>query len=146
MVPPPGLEPETLYVPNEHDEIRAARDAVHALVRSGVHPHHILVLHWRGYETDRIASALCAHHNWRAAPAHSAVSADEVRVSSLDAATGLEAPYVVIVELRGILEAEKNPTLNHERDQLVLDNSRKIFMAFTRAGYRLLLIWSGVRP
>jgi superfamily I DNA/RNA helicase len=119
---------------------------VNRLIQKGAPPHDILVLHRNGYETETIVAALCARGSWRAVPANSAASGNQVRVSSLDAATGLEAPYVVIMELRMVLEGEGNPMLGSERDQLILDNSRKIYMAFTRAGYRLLLIWSGESP
>lgn len=140
---PPGAEPEVTHVPNQQAEIPVARQAVCALIEGGVRPRHILVLHRNGYETDRIASAISAGQTWYAGPAHSVVSPNQVRVSSFDAATGLEAPYVVIIELRSLLEAERNPVLNDERDQLVLDNSRKIYMALTRSGYRLFVVWSG---
>lgn len=142
----PGSAPEVIQVPNQQGELREVCHLVRSLIQNGAEPHHVLVLHRHGYETEKIAATLCAQESWRAVPANSAASSNGVRVTSLDAATGLEAPYVVIMELRDVLEAEKNPMLGSERDQLILDNSRKIYMAFTRAGYRLLIVWSGEAP
>lgn len=77
-------------------------------------------------------------------PAAAATSNEQLRVCSLDKATGLEAAVVIIVGLRELLETEKDPRLSENgRAQLREENSKKIYMGITRAGQQLVLLWSG---
>jgi superfamily I DNA/RNA helicase len=63
-----------------------------------------------------------------------------VRVCSLNAATGLEAPIVLLVGAAQMLEQEKSLAISTEdRHDLRRDNTRRLYMAFTRATDRLVI-------
>lgn len=66
------------------------------------------------------------------------VDADNLRVSTLDTATGLEASVVLLLGLEKLIKetAQAGLLSAQEREQ----NSRKLYMAMTRAGQRLILI------
>jgi ATP-dependent exoDNAse (exonuclease V) beta subunit len=54
---------------------------------------------------------------------------------------------VFLVGLRDMLEAEQSLRLSdQEREALIRDNTRKLYMAATRAGQRLVLTYSGELP
>lgn len=72
------------------------------------------------------------------------VDADNLRVSSLDTATGLEASIVFLLGLEKLMKetAQAGVLSAQEREQ----NSRKLYMAMTRAGQRLILISTARLP
>jgi superfamily I DNA/RNA helicase len=70
-----------------------------------------------------------------------------IRVCGLDAATGLEAPIVFLVGAAELLEAEGDLQISaDQRVELRRDNTRRLYMAFTRAGQRLIITWVGAVP
>lgn len=67
-----------------------------------------------------------------------------IRVCGINAATGLESPIVFLLGCADMLEAENNFNLKDEhRRELERDNTRRLYMAFTRAGSRLAFTWVG---
>lgn len=72
---------------------------------------------------------------------------DYVRVTTLNAGAGLESPIVFLAGLRELFEEEQSLRLSdEEREELIRDNTRKIYMATTRAGQRLVLTYVGDLP
>lgn len=72
---------------------------------------------------------------------------DCVRVTTLNAGTGLESPIVFLVGLNQLFEEEQSLRLSDdEREQLVRENTRKVYMAATRAGQRLVVTYVGEPP
>lgn len=70
-----------------------------------------------------------------------------IRVCTLNAATGLESPVVFVMGAHRMCEAEQSVRLSEEeRAELVRDNTRKLYMAFTRAGQRLAITYVGDLP
>ena len=70
-----------------------------------------------------------------------------IRVCSLQAATGLEAPIVFLLGTHALYEQEQSLRLSEsERQELIRDNTRKLYMACTRAGQRLILTYVGDLP
>ena len=70
-----------------------------------------------------------------------------IRVTTINAGAGLESPIVFLVGLRLLFEAEQSLRLSdEEREGLIRDNTRKLYMAATRAGQRLVLSYSGELP
>ena len=64
-----------------------------------------------------------------------------VRLSTLNAATGLESPIVFIVGLDEVFEKERDPQLTPEQHAaLVRDNTRQAYMAITRAARQLVIL------
>ena len=65
-------------------------------------------------------------------------------VTTLNAATGLEAPVVILLGMDHLLESENDLRLSDgERGDLRRDHTRLLYMGFTRAGQRLVVIRSG---
>ena len=60
------------------------------------------------------------------------------RLTTSHAGTGLESPIVFLVGLPLLVD--------EEREGLIRDNTRKLYMAATRAGQRLVLTYSGELP
>jgi superfamily I DNA/RNA helicase len=72
---------------------------------------------------------------------------DYVRVTTLNAGAGLESPIVFLVGLRELFEEEQSIRLSDdEREEIIRDNTRKIYMATTRAGQRLVFTFVGDLP
>ena len=70
-----------------------------------------------------------------------------VRVTTLNAGAGLEAPIVFLVGMRLLFEQEQSVRISdEERENLIRENTRKIYMAFTRAGQRLVITYVGKLP
>jgi superfamily I DNA/RNA helicase len=65
----------------------------------------------------------------------------------LNAATGLESPVVILVGMNSLYELEQNLSLTvEEKEELIRDNTRRLYMAMTRAGQRLFFIAIGSPP
>ena len=72
---------------------------------------------------------------------------DYIRVTTLNAGAGLESPIVFLVGLRELFEEEQSLRLSdEEREMLIKDNTRKVYMAVTRAGQRLVFTYVGELP
>jgi superfamily I DNA/RNA helicase len=60
---------------------------------------------------------------------------------------GLESPIVFLVGTRELFEQEQSLRLSDsEREALVQENTRKLYMAATRAGQRLVITYVGELP
>lgn len=67
--------------------------------------------------------------------------------NDLNAATGLESPIVFLLGMRELYEQEQSLRLSEEeRLELIRDNTRKLYMAITRAGQRLVITYAGEIP
>jgi hypothetical protein len=72
---------------------------------------------------------------------------NQIRVCSLNAATGLESPIVFLLGIYDLYEMEQSIHLSEEeRADLIRDNTRKLYMAYTRAGQRLIITYVGPLP
>lgn len=70
-----------------------------------------------------------------------------VRVCTLNAATGLESPIVFLTGVHTLFEEVQSVRLSEdERHDLIRDNTRKLYMALTRAGQRVVLTYVGEPP
>lgn len=60
------------------------------------------------------------------------------------AAIGEEAPVVILLGMAYLLESEEDARLSdEERAELRRDHTRMLYMGFTRAGQRLVIIRTG---
>jgi superfamily I DNA/RNA helicase len=145
---PGGLIPILLPLDKPQDEIARIANEIKALADQRFPLGQILVLHadWSGCE--QLLAALRARLGPNAAhdpKAHS--PGNFVRVTTLNAGTGLESPVVFLAGLRQLFEREQSLRISEdERDQLIRENTRKIYMALTRAGQRLVITYPGKLP
>lgn len=145
---PGGLPPEVVALRSEQDELARVVNEVRALVAGGAKPEHILVIHadWQG--AQRALERLQAEFG-AAQVAHPKEGADpgRIRVCQLDSATGLESPIVFLLGAHRLLEAEGSLRIaEEERAERVRDTTRRLYMAMTRAGQRLVLTYVGEPP
>lgn len=71
----------------------------------------------------------------------------KIRLYRVDVATDLEVPIVVLIGAAEPLQREQNLQLPPEqREELVRDNTRRLYMAITRAGHQLVITWVGDPP
>ncbi|MBP7693118.1 MAG: hypothetical protein KA764_14435 [Anaerolineales bacterium] len=163
LVPPDLLEmpggafPEVIPLTSEQDEITRVVNEVERLVKEGLPKRHILIIHanWQGQDRllERLRLKLGAEAvvDPKEAAPHSPGAAgtggDAIRVCTLNAVTGLESPIVFLCGVHQLFEQEQSLRLSDdERAELVHDNTRKLYMALTRAGQRVVLTYVGDLP
>lgn len=143
----PGAPPILLLAPDPESQIRQAVEEIVSEIGRGLDPRHFLLLLCDPHPVDRAIELLNARIAGSASRAADAHGGNVVRVCSLDAATGLEAPVVYLLGASALLEAEQDSALSdQERDALRERNARRLYMGFTRAGHLLRIGWSGAVP
>jgi SAM-dependent methyltransferase len=143
-----GIPPRILAVATEEEEYDRVTDEVTALIAAGVPPRHILVLHtaWHGATTilARLRQAIGSEHVVNPKESN---ERNAVRVCSLDASTGLEGAIVFLLGFHRFWAQEQTPNLLlDERSDLVRANTRRMYVAITRAGQRLVITYVGSLP
>jgi superfamily I DNA/RNA helicase len=145
---PRGVVPVVVPLTSEQDETTRVVNEVQGLVKQGIRLGHLLVIHadWRG--VDRLLARLRAEFGAEAVVnAKDNPRGDFIRVCTLNAVTGLESPIVFVVGVHELYEEEQSLRLSEaERAELIRDNTRKLYMAITRAGQRLVLTYVGELP
>ncbi|MEW6569073.1 MAG: UvrD-helicase domain-containing protein [Chloroflexota bacterium] len=145
---PHGTVPTIIPLSSAQDEVTRVVNEVGGLVEQGIPRRQILVIHaeWKGVE--RLLGRLELRLGKGAAvDAKKADPSDAIRVCTLNAATGLESPIVFLAGVRALFEQEQSVRLSDaERAELIRDNTRKLYMATTRAGQRLMLTYVGELP
>ena len=145
---PSGALPLLIPLATPQDEIARLANEIAALAGQGVPLQDLLVLHagWQGAR-DLIAALrkrLGANAAW---DPKNQYPGEYVRVTTLNAGTGLEAPIVFLAGLYELFEHEQSLRLSdEERDELIRENTRKVYMATTRAGQRLVITYVGNVP
>lgn len=144
---PRGVLPVLLPVRSSQDEIGVTTAEIVALHKSGYPLQNVLVLHAE-YGVDALIESLSRHlGEGKAVDPKNIISEDCVRVTTLNAGTGLESPIVFLVGLNRLFEREQSLRLSDEEaDRLMLENTRKVYMAATRAGQRLVITYVGEVP
>jgi hypothetical protein len=146
---PSGALPMVIPLTSPQDEATRVINEVQELVQAGVPLGHILVIHADWRETGKLISRLQQKLGPEVAvdPGQVRDSSSRIRVCSLNSATGLEAPIVFLLGVHALYEEEQSVRLSEgERAELIRDNTRKLYMACTRAGQRLVLTYVGNVP
>lgn len=145
---PHGVLPVIIPLTSEQDEVTRVINEIEQLHKSSVPWRDMLIIHASREETSHITRRLN-----RVFGRDTAVDPgkdnpqDQIRVCSLNAATGLESPIVFLMGIHDLYEMEQSIRLSEEeRAELVRDNTRKLYMAITRAGQRLVITYVGPLP
>jgi hypothetical protein len=145
---PSGATPVIIPLTSEQDEVTRVVNEIRELFTAGVTPGDILIIHaeWQG--VDRLLERLRHEFGPQAAADPKDVrKGNHIRVCTLNAVTGLESPIVFLCGVHGLYEQEQGLRLSDdERAELIRDNTRKLYMAITRAGQRLVLTYVGELP
>lgn len=145
---PSGAFPQIITLTTPQDEITRVVNEVASLVKQGFPKKHLLLLHSDGWGVNHLIQAIDDRLGKNAAmnPKDN-YPGDYVRVTTINAGAGLESPIVFLVGLRLLFEQEQSLRLSdEEREGLIRNNTRKLYMAATRAGQRLVLTYSGELP
>ena len=143
-----GWAIEGLHIGQMKDGIIRVANEVAGLVKQGLPKKHLLLLHSDGRGVNNLIQAIDDRLGKNAAlDPKDNYPGDYVRVTTINAGAGLESPIVFLVGLRSLFEQEQSLRLSdEEREELIRDNTRKLYMAATRAGQRLVLTYSGELP
>ncbi|GAB4110545.1 MAG: hypothetical protein Fur005_11840 [Roseiflexaceae bacterium] len=143
-----GAAPLVVGVPTEQDELTRVVSEVRALVQTGVPLDQILIIHASWLGAKRLRERLQAEFGQaKAIDPRNRHEPGAVRVCTLNAATGLESPIVFLVGTHQLYEQEQSVRLSpEERHELLRDNTRRLYMAMTRAGQRLVITYAGNPP
>lgn len=140
--------PQIIALDSEQDEMTRIVNEIRALHERGVPLEHILVLHpdWQGVE--RMLERLQREFgSAKIADPKKIPPGKHLRVCTMKTAAGLESPIVFVMGVHRLYEAEQNPLLSdEERAEMIRDNTRQLYMAFTRAAQRLAITCVGDPP
>ncbi len=145
---PSGAMPVIVPLTSDQDEVTRVVNEVRALRGSGIALGDILIIHadWQG--VDRLLERLRREFGRASVIDPKDTSkGDQIRVVTLNAATGLESPIVFLCGVHQLYEEEQSVRLSDdERAELMRDNTRRLYMAITRAGQHLVLTYVGELP
>ena len=145
---PAGAPPQIISLTSPQDEIARIAHEVTALVQRGARRADILVLHADAMAAEQLITAIERKLGRGAAlDPKDSHPGNYVRVTTINAGTGLEAAIVFLAGLNQLFEEEDSLRFSEDDStQLVLNNTRKIYMAATRAGQRLVMTSVGPVP
>jgi hypothetical protein len=145
---PHGPLPQLIRLTSGQDELTRVVNEIHALVQADIPLKHILVLHTDWLGAERMLTRLRdVFGDTAAGDAKVQRSGNHIRVCTLNAATGLESPIVFLLGMHALLEEEQSLRLSaEERQELIRDNARRLYMGMTRAGQRLVITYVGELP
>ena len=138
---PSGNEPKLIKI-GRQSATKIIVDQLNQLVdQSGKHG-SILFIDASGESEKTQLDLLQKYFPRQVISAASATDRSKTRVTTIGACTGLESPVVVLVGLDRLLEKEEALNLDSiEREELIKSNTKKIFVAITRAAQKLVVIY-----
>ena len=145
---PNGAFPQVIPLTSAQDEIARVANEVAEYLKHGYPRKHLLLLHANGAGANALIEAINQRvGNDAAMDPKETYPGNYVRVTTLNAGAGLESPIVFLVGLRELFEKEQSLRLSDdEREGVIRDNTRRIYMAITRAGQRLVFTYVGDLP
>lgn len=145
---PSGVIPQVIGLSSTQDEITRVVNEVAEFIRQGCPKKHLLILHANGQGAQTLIQSIDRQLGKNTAlDPKDTYPGGYIRVTTINAGAGLESPIVFLVGLRELFEEEQSLRLSDdERMELIRDNTRKIYMAATRAGQRLVFTYVGDLP
>jgi superfamily I DNA/RNA helicase len=144
---PAGIPPVLLQLTAQQDEATRVVNEIRALQQRGIPLADILIIHTSWEEIQPLLTRLRTVFGRKVVDPRHDKAKDVLRVCPLNAATGLESPIVFLMGSHLLFEMEESLRLTEtERAELVRDNTRRLYMAMTRAGQRLVMTVGGQTP
>ena len=145
---PHGVVPQIITLTSEQDETTRVVNEIKALQKAKIPLGHILVIHSSRDEVDGLLKRLQQEFGEsQVVDPRDESGRGQLRVCPLNGATGLESPIVFLLGVHDLYEMENSIRLSdEERAEMVRENTRKLYMAITRAGQRLVLTYVGDLP
>ncbi len=138
-----GFEPVIIPMQNEQDAHTRLINELKKLSEAKISKTSILILHANSKHLYSLEKALVRHlpqlhfHNTKSGPPPEKSFA---HLSTLNAATGLESSIVFLLGVDFLLDKEGSMYLSSdEREDLITQNTRQLYMAFTRASQKLVV-------
>ncbi|MBI5712273.1 MAG: DEAD/DEAH box helicase [Chloroflexi bacterium] len=146
---PNGTLPTLIPLTSQQDEVTRVVNEIRSLANQGIPLSHFLIIctEWQGVNImlERLQKEFGAQSALD--PKEPTSQTNHIRVCTLNAATGIESPIVFLCGVHDLYDAEQSVRLSDdERAELIRDNTRKLYMAVTRAGQRLVLTYVGDVP
>jgi len=140
-----GEAPAAILVGSRQDETARVVNEVAAYLDDGGDAGNVLVLVAGEFRVAQALESFAKRFGEdRVRDAREPGTERMIRVCGINAATGLESPIVFLLGCADLLDAENNFNLKDDhRRELERDNTRRLYMAFTRAGSRLAFTWVG---
>lgn len=139
---PEGEEPRMMAMATGQDERARVLEEVSKALGEGATPGNLLIIHADPKQIPDLLAALQRRHPDEVENAADLRVRGKMRICSLTASTGLEAPVVLLLGLDRMLEEEQSLGIpEDERTTRKRVNTKKIFMAMTRAQQRLMIIY-----
>lgn len=143
-----GTYPEIIHCPNINDTHNRAANEISKLAqdrKNNISGHNLILLHAHSAQLTSFQNTLTtltknpqAVHNAKDGICPSTATC---QTSTLNAATGLEAPYIFLLGIDHLLDKENNPLLTpEEKTELITTHTRQLYMAFTRASQKLIIL------
>ncbi len=144
----PGDAPSIIALTSRQDEVTRVINEVNAHCARGGSLESVLVLVAIGQQFGVVYNGLAeAFGESRVADARKTSGQGRLRVCTIDAGTGLEAPVVFVMGGAELLEREGDLQMSaDQRGETLRDNTRRLYMGFTRAGMKLFVTWVGKVP
>ena len=145
---PHGVVPQIITLTSEQDETTRVVNEIKALQKAKIPLGHILVIHSSRDEVDGLLKRLQQEFGEsQVVDPRDESGRGQLRVCPLNGATGLESPIVFLLGVHDLYEMENSIRLSdEERAEMMRENTRKLYMAITRAGQRLVLTYVGELP
>lgn len=139
----PGDPPQFRKTHSNQDERTVIVNEVLSAMDAGLNPGSILVIHGSTPQKEEILKDLERRCPNKSTVAEFANSREKVRICSINACTGLEAQVVLIAGLDKLFETEEDLGRDElARAEIVRSNTKKVFVAITRATQKLLIFHS----
>jgi len=140
-----GETPAAILVGSRQDETARVVNEVAAYLDEGGDDGNVLVLVAGEFRVTQVLESFAKRFGQdRVRDAREPGTERMIRVCGINAATGLESPIVFLLGCADLLDAENSFNLKNEhRRELERDNTRRLYMAFTRAGSLLVFTWVG---
>lgn len=139
-----GEQPVLIEVESDQSEIARAVHEVTELKKRGLPSGNLLILHAHSPLEPALRKALVNRLGENAVhDAKLGMQPDGAfcSLTTLAAATGLEAPVVMLLGISRLIDSEDDPRLGETgRAEAHRDHTRMIYMGLTRAGQRLIVI------
>lgn len=140
---PEGPEPTLLFAADQREEARILIGQLRALIPESGDSPNVLVIDASGFRTQILLTRLQSEFGDRVIEAENARSRQSIRITTINACTGIEAPHVILTGADRLLERESALHLEPlDRARLVLENTKKLYVAMTRAAQRLLILYT----
>lgn len=140
---PIGSPPKLEQCRSHQDMIAKAVNEALKAVDEGIDPRRILLVHGERIYSEEVIARICQERGALAVDARHANRNAQIRVCSLNAVTGLEAPIVILFGIDDLFESERALDLEEsERQDRIRVVTRKVFVGMTRCSDRLLILFA----